>query len=383
MELHDRQQAPGRIQYIDLLRGWAVIVMMETHVFNASLSQEVIRGGLFQPIKFVNGLVAPAFLFASGLAFAVTTHRKIKDYLGFGPPLLRQFMRLLSIIGIGYLLHLPKFSLKYLLTLTAPVQWESSFQVDILQCIGVSLLIMQVLVLVVRKEWILYSVVGVISIAILAFTPVVWGTDYWGMMAPAAAEYLNGLHYSLFPLFPWAVFLFAGAIGGYAYLGIRDNRSGVLTLFVASGALLIAVSFAAEPLVATSYKVYNYWRFSPTFVLLRLGLICFLTGGMYLYEAKVGVSRSSVVALIGRESLLVYVGHLLLIYGDFGIVNFQEWSAHSFGYAEAILTTGIVCLLMYVLAVGWSKVRDIGKKGRVQLLVAAVLVATFLFAPAG
>ncbi len=358
--------------------------MIETHVFNASLSQDVMRSDLFQLIKFVNGLVAPAFLFGAGLAYAVTTRRKIADYLGFGPKLTRQFTRLLLIVGVGYLLHLPKFSLRYLLTLTSPVQWESSFQVDILQCIGASLLIMQIILLVVRREWLLYVVMGLVSAVVLAFTPVVWSVDYWGTLPPLLAEYINGLHYSLFPLFPWAVFLFAGACAGYGYLRIKEYRVRVLTMFVGGGAVLIALSFAAEPLVSASYAVYNYWRSSPTFVLMRLGLICFLAAGMYLYEEKVGVSRSSAVALIGRESLLVYVVHLLIIYGDFGIVNFQQWSAHSFGYTEAIVTTGILSLLMYVLAFGWSKLRARGNpdRRRVQILVAVVLAATFLLAPA-
>jgi uncharacterized membrane protein len=385
LEQDDRPQTSGRVQYIDLLRGWAVLVMIETHVFNASLSEVVLRGEFFQLIKFVNGLVAPAFLFASGLAFAVTTHRKIADYLGFGRKLFRQVTRLLSIVAIGYLLHLPKFSLHYLLTLTTPVQWESVFQVDILQCIGVSLLIMQTLLLGVRSERWLYVAMGVVSVVVLVCTPVVWSIDFWGSAPPALAEYMNGLHYSLCPLFPWAVFLFSGAISGYVYLQMRGSRFRVLTLFVASGAVLIALSFAAEPLAAKSYTVYNYWRFSPTFVLLRLGLICFLTAGMFLYEEKVGVSHSSAVALIGRESLLVYVGHLLLLYGDFGIVNFQEWSKHSFGYAEAMLTAGIVSLMMYVVAAVWSRLRTRGSREKriVQLLLATVLVATFLLAPAG
>jgi uncharacterized membrane protein len=79
-----------RIEYIDLLRGWAVIVMVETHVFNATLLPALRESGVFKVQTFLNGLVAPSFLFASGLVFAVTTRRKLHEYLSFRWPLFRQ-----------------------------------------------------------------------------------------------------------------------------------------------------------------------------------------------------------------------------------------------------------------------------------------------------
>jgi uncharacterized membrane protein len=99
-----------RIEFIDLLRGWAVIVMIQTHVFNATLTPGLTETGFFQVLRFIDGLVAPSFLFASGMAYAVTTRRKINDYLSFGPPLFRQFGRLLFVMLIGYGLHLPKLT---------------------------------------------------------------------------------------------------------------------------------------------------------------------------------------------------------------------------------------------------------------------------------
>src|SRR5512135_2725297 len=91
-----------RVQYIDLLRGWAVIVMIETHVFNATLRPDIKTTDFFDILNFINGLVAPSFIFASGLAFAITSRRKIAEYTTLGPPLYKQILRLLFILGIGY-----------------------------------------------------------------------------------------------------------------------------------------------------------------------------------------------------------------------------------------------------------------------------------------
>jgi len=65
---HPSLTTSKRIDYIDLLRGWAVIVMIETHAFNATLTPAIKSDWFFGYIAFINGLVAPSFLFASGLA---------------------------------------------------------------------------------------------------------------------------------------------------------------------------------------------------------------------------------------------------------------------------------------------------------------------------
>jgi len=100
-------------------------------------------------------------------------------------------------------------------------------------------------------------------------------------------------------------------------------------------------------------------------------------------EWKRGVSTRSIVTLIGRESFLVYVLHLLLIYGDFGKFNFQKWVNHQFGYPEAIVTTLLLVGLMYGVAEAWSKLRKRNRvlKRRVELVVLAIVLGVFFFGP--
>jgi len=54
---------PPRYGFIDLLRGFALVVMIETHVSNAYLPLASRKGSeFFFGLSFINGLVAPAFL---------------------------------------------------------------------------------------------------------------------------------------------------------------------------------------------------------------------------------------------------------------------------------------------------------------------------------
>ncbi len=375
-----------RVEFIDLLKGWAVIVMIETHVVNATLTSSILDSDGFQWIKFINGLVAPSFLFSSGMAYAVTTRRKIEDYLAFGKPLFKQLSRLLLIVFIAYMLHLPEFSYSKLAQGITEKQWLVFLQVDVLQCIAVSLLFMQCLLLVAKSERRLFGTLTVLTIAILLATPLMWGIEFLGLVPAPIAAYLNGVHYSLFPLFPWSVFLFAGAVCGFHFMSARASDGETVHFMkrlVAAGATLFVGSFLLHPVASTVYPTYDYWRFSPSFVLLRLGLVIILLCGLFLYERHNPLSKNSVVTLLGRESLLVYTGHLLLIYGDFGPFNFRKVVNHAYGYSEAFVTSVVLLLLMYALAFFWTNTKRNSPRLKTAVNVGLVLtlVLVFFFGP--
>jgi fucose 4-O-acetylase-like acetyltransferase len=205
------------------------------------------------------------------------------------------------------------------------------------------------------------------------------------------ASYLNGLHYSLFPVFPWSAFLFAGALCGYFYLRAKDAGGGdpgsesigrMMTKSSRYAVGMIALSFLIHPLAAMIYPSYNYWL-GPSFYMLRLGLVLLLCVVMYLYERNKGVSPRSFVSLMGRESLLVYATHLMLVFGKFGYFTFTDRVNRQFGYGEAIITTLILAGMMYLLALGWTRVKSAPPhvKRITQGVVLAGFILVFFFGP--
>lgn len=381
--------APSRrLAFIDLLRGWAVIVMIETHVVNATIQKGIAEAPWFEVLNFINGLVAPTFLFASGMAFAVTTKRKLDGYLSFGTPLLRQLWRLAFILIIAYILHLPHFYLKTIQAGFTERQYLVFVQSDVLHCIAVSLLFLQVLLFAARTEKLLYQVAAGVAVTVLFVTPLVWGVDWLTVMPAPLAAYMNGLHFSLFPVFPWSVFILAGTIAGYLFTQAQQGvpkESGPVFLiqpFARTGAALIVLSFVLIPL-AWIYPTYDYWRYGPAFVLLRLGIVLVFAAGAMLYEQKRGVAPSSLVTLMGRESLLIYAVHLMAIYGDFGTFQFRRWSDHTFTMPVALLWTALLLALMFGLAWVWDRVRKLEPRWKLtaQGTVFAGFLVVFLFGP--
>lgn len=356
--------------------------MIQTHVFNATLLPAITETGLFAVIRFIDGLVAPSFLFASGLAYAVTTRRKVNDYLALGLPLFKQLGRLLLILLIGYMLHIPRFNYRHLVHEAGAEAWEQFWQVDILHCIAVSLLILQVLLLLLRSEQRLYRVVLGMTIGVGILTPLMWTVNWWTVLPIPIASYLNGMYYSLFPLFPWSAFLFAGALAGHYYSEARSGpipggETVMMGKAARAGAAMIVVSFPLHPLAESIYPVYDYWHLSPSFLMLRLGIVLLVCSGLFLYEKQKGVSQSSVLTLFGRESLIVYVTHLTLLYGDFSGRSLAKRIGGSFGYGEACLATLVLLGAMFLLALVWGRV----KRGRavVKYAVEAVVVVLIVF----
>jgi hypothetical protein len=90
-----------------------------------------------------------------------------------------------------------------------------------------------------------------------------------------------------------------------------------------------------------------------------------------------------VVSLVGRESLLVYATHLLLIFGDFGTFNFKNSVNHTFGYVEAGGATVVLLILMYGLAVAWSRIKHGSPRWKlaVNLSALGIFLAVFFFGP--
>jgi uncharacterized membrane protein len=380
----------ARIDFIDLLRGWAVVVMIETHVVNATLAADVMGGSFFQYLKFINGLVAPSFLFASGLSYAVATRRKAQEYLSFGKPLFKQLWRIVSIALIGYLLHVPIFSARRLFTEATDEQWQSFFQVDVLQCIAISLLVLQGFLLVLRSQPRLYLVTLAASITIIIVTPFVWETDFWSILPWPVAGYLNGIRYSLFPIFPWTAFLFAGAVTGHFFLEARDrnarrsDQQGDTPFYRSllwSGGSLVLLSYLIDIAFPGLRTRDDYWVISPAFVCLRLGIVMLLCAGAGFWTHTVHPKGRPFMLLFGRESLLVYVTHLLLLYGNFGSFNLTREVGRGFGYLEALLLTVFLVALMYGTSVLWSRTKATSPRLKHFAIVStiAAVALTFLF----
>jgi uncharacterized membrane protein len=372
--------ASARFHFVDQLRGWAVLVMIETHVLNALLLPAIKEEFPFKILTFVNGLVAPSFLFCAGFAFAITMRKKWDDLTGFRPPLWKSVGRLLAILVVAYCLHIPVFSLRGMMALTDQRSWMVLFQSDILHVIALTLLWSLLLVVALRNRNVVVAATGFVFLAVVFLAPFIRELDY-STTAVWLRPYFTMQYRSQFPLVPWSAFLLGGILIGHGYLAARDrgtaerfmHRVGML----AAGA--IGVSLLVEWQPVTLFASHDFWKASPEFFFVRFGIVGLALYGLWRQEQRGAFSANSPLALFGQESLLVYVAHLLIVYGYTFEFSFIKLWGPTLGYAESLGLTAALILGMYALAYGWRRLKSWNRQAATVAELGVVLATVLTF----
>jgi uncharacterized membrane protein len=349
-----RAAKEGRFPFIDALRGLAVLFMIETHTVNALLDQGLRRGPLFGALTYVNGLVAPAFLFCAGLGFAIFLSRKDADIVSLGPGFRTYLRKCLFIVALGYSLHVPYFSLAAMLS-SGPEAWIAFLQVDVLQVIGVTLIILLLLSAAVRPGPLRASAAGLMTAIAVA----------WWYLVPDAATgslpawlqaYFSRDRSPLFTIVPWAGFLTAGFLAGRRFVAesAAGREAGAVKLFAFLSAGIALCAVAATALTKPLYPPGAYWYWSAEYFLLRLASVGLVMCALWFVLRKGGGPGARILEVFGRESLPVYYIHLIIVYGkDFGwsfIRLFPEGS----GYAFCVFLAAALSAGMYFYAKWWG-----------------------------
>ena len=313
-----QKPAGSRLLFLDWLRAWALLVMVETHVFNATLLSETRSAGWFHTLNFVNGLVAPSFLFVSGFVFLVAAQKRLEDLRGLGKPFWRQTGRVGMVWGIGYLMHLPSYSPLALARGVTSDQWLGFFRVDVLHAIAATWLFLLLSLVAIRSERWQRAWFAGWAVAISALAPLMWSIEFHHFMPAPLAAYLNVKTGSLFPLFPWSAFMLAGVACASWFLDARRRgaeRSFMLQVAFVGIAWVLVGKYSGPFRFLPEADSTDWWADPRTF-LLRLGIVLLLLGVCYSYGLMRAPSKSFLLD-VSRQSLFVYVAHLLVIYGPF------------------------------------------------------------------
>jgi uncharacterized membrane protein len=344
----------NRAQFIDMLKGLALIVMIEVHVINIFLSSDLRSAWWFSYLNFINGLVAPAFTFSSGMVFVLSLQKGLDELRKFGMKFWNKLGRLIIVFLAGYSIHISYLSLRKISNPNYPHMLQEFLKVDILQCIAVGLILLLLLRLIIKNDKSFYVTILLLDIFVLAFGPYAWKTDFAQFMPLGIANYFNRLHGSLFPLFPWLAFILTGALTGKLYVEFK-NKIGekkfaqylILygSIFFGSSILLLYVLL---PNSIVEIKP------NPVFFIYRLGVLLFLLGIFWYYISKFD-NYSSFILDVSRESLMVYWLHINILYKKFwdgkGLI---EILGIQLNLVEVLIITIVLIAIMILLAKGWG-----------------------------
>ncbi|UCC10928.1 MAG: DUF1624 domain-containing protein [candidate division WOR-3 bacterium] len=290
-----------RYVFLDVLRILAILEMIHGHTLDALLSPALRSSGFFVWWTTVRGYTAPLFLFAAGFAFALATLPRQHVYQSFTKQLRRRLKRITFIILIGYLMYLPYFSLwKTIQTIDSP-GWQSFLSVDILRCIGVSLLLLQVWYFLRFPDTITVVVFSCATLLLPVLTPIFGQSTLITSLPDIIRYYFVG---SRFPLFFYSSYLFLGFLSGYAFIRSRGFWIWGVT---GAGFIFIIVAYLLR-------QAGIVWSLS---VFLSKGGILLLLTALCERAESVWRRLPAAVRILGQESFIIYVVHVFVLYGSF------------------------------------------------------------------
>jgi uncharacterized membrane protein len=333
--------------------------MFQTHCYDAWLSNDARKSTFFMWSQLGGTLPGPLFLFMAGFSLTLVTDKLRQKGLPAGQIARATIKRGAEIFVLGILFRLQEYLIAFR---WAP--WTDLFRVDILNTIGVSLMLMGALCGVVlhlnrnARQLELGIVAAGTALAIALLTPPLWTTWQPRFLPWPIESYINGVHNlgrpqaGLFPIFPWTGFAFAGLALGFLLLSDWAQSRETMTLMLA-GAGGIGLIYLARWLDARPrqlYAVYDFWHTSPNFFLLRVGLLLVILSAAYLWcRWGAGQWGFSPLVQLGQTSLLVYWVHIEFVYGRLSIMPKHAESIRTASFG--LLTIFIAMLMLSVLRV--------------------------------
>lgn len=399
-----------RCDWIDQVRGWAVIVMIEVHVVNVWLQSGLRPDWL----NYLNGLVAPSFTLAAGYSLVLSTFRTDGTLRPFWPDTAR---RMGFILLCAYALHAPGITLADWTLLNTTQKARELFKMDVLQCIVYSLLLLQGLARLVRNPRVFTGLALGIALFVPLVSPSLWASGVADGLWLPVRGFFNGNPdrgvQALFPLFPWLAFPAFGAFLGGLYRHLRTEAQEGRARW-SEARFLLALAGVGAALLAWGASAQKAWLWggqwveqngvwllhsrSGAFTYSELGALSNTTlpsvadrlGWILLGGAALGAldllrprwKGPNPVEAASRESLLLYMLHLNLIFSVLlapGVIALTGWGWGSLGYSGTLLMAAAIIALNLAAGIAWQRVRATPERmRRLQRQAVAVLGIWFV-----
>ena len=218
--------------------------MFQTHCYDSWLGGSARDGGFLKMSQLGGTLPAPLFLFLAGVSVALVTDKLRQKGVSADEIARTTILRGGEIFLLALLFRLQEFLLGQ-----PKAAWTDLLRVDVLNVIGLSLILMGIACRVaaiggagdarhLRKTTTVTAVACAAAIA--AVTPPLWTTWRPHWLVWWLESYINGVHTFgipqpwLFPMFPWAAFAFAGLAVGLLLLSDWPRRNQTAGLVLAA-----------------------------------------------------------------------------------------------------------------------------------------------------
>ena len=312
------KQTTSRLIFIDIIRAFAICMMLEGHFIDGLLAPEYRdENNLFYATwHYIRGMTAPVFFTVSGFIF---TYLLIKEQnpakMGWNHVRVQKGVRRgINLIIIAYLLR------ANILNLFTPDYTDMNVRrVDVLHCTGLSLLFLIAFYLLTyrRKNRLRMSIMLLGTTFVAFFFEPIYSHLTYEYLPMALANYFTKENGSVFTIFPWFGYASLGGFMGFLFYKNRENPHlyrNMVIWYILLGVILITFPYWMGK-IADTLQIHSLQLIAHgDYLIKRIGnVLLFFALFMILRH----VITSPTLQKIGQNTLSIYVIHYIILYGSF------------------------------------------------------------------
>ncbi len=335
------EKKTARLYFIDAMRAWAILMMLQGH-FIDGLLDTVFRDNTdltYNIWKYFRGITAPVFFTVSGFIFTYLLIRVPQKGMQ-NPRIQKGLKRGLQLIFIGYLLRTNLFGI-----LDGHI-YDAFYLVDVLHCIGLSLLGIIGIYLISQKgnkSLLPLLLIGVTAVLFL-FEPIYKEWSF-GLLPQALANYFTKANGSVFTIIPWFGYTTFGAFMSVLFTRYKSYRylyeyAITSCLLVGLGLIFFSSDFLSGLSELTGVSVFKQIAMN-NYLFIRLGDVFLVFAVFMLFRS---LMTNSTVLKIGQSTLSIYIIHFIILYGSFTGLGLYRFFHHEL--SPVIALTGAILFMV-------------------------------------
>ena len=341
-----------RLYFIDAIRAWAILMMLQGH-FIDGLLDNAFRNDTYLSFsiwKYFRGITAPVFFTVSGFIFTYLLVRVPQN--GFENTRVKKgIKRGLELLLIGYLLRLNLGGL-FLGEL-----YDAFFFVDVLHCIGVSLLVIVALYLMTyNKKLVLFPIVLLSATLLLFLLEPLYANNTFTGLPDVFANYLTNANGSVFTIIPWVGYTTFGAFASLLFTKYKERNhfyQRAIGICIAVGILLNFTSSAFFELLTQITGIRLFLTISQNnYLFIRLGDV-FIVFAVFMILRN--VLKNPTFLKIGQSTLSIYIVHFIILYGSLTGLGLYGFFHNSLSPSTAIIGAIVFMLVCSFTALWYEK----------------------------
>ena len=344
-----------RVWFVDVVRLIASFQMINGHTLDVLMVEEIRQGAFYDRYVWARGLVSVAFITVAGLAFHLATLARFDAHRSAKAEVHKRFRRAGTLILLGYFLRFPGAAFSGDPE-AASAAWALFFTCGVLQAIGVALFLLELATVLAKRPEHVVIFSALAGAALIGLAPFVHHVPVEGAVRPFTV-FLTHAGGSLFPVFPWAGYMFIGCVLGWLVLprGGRTATKVAVPRLIGATLVCIALWQGLEALGPIGPEG-THRATHPAFAIQKLAAVVGIVLVLSIVCAPIK-KLPKLLRIISAETLFVYVFHLWVLYASVLGIN-QRWG-RTLSLPVALCCSATMMVVTISATVAWHRRKDL------------------------